>query len=288
MSHLGTREMELTMGAKPKELTPDRSARDMFGSVMRRHRLKTEMSLERLAAVLNYSKSALARYETAESMIPEDLPPKLDGLFDTGAIFADLYLLARKEVHPDQFRRVMEAETRALLIQQYTGQLVPGLVQTSAYARALFECHNPRATPEAIDDLVVARMGRQALLTADPPPDLSLILDESVLKRAYGGPAAMREQLQRLMDLTHAATSVLQIIPFDQGGHALAGGSLKLLTLDDGAQLAYEEAISTGTLIEDSTEVMIRQRAYDLLKAYALSPSDSATFIKSAMEALPT
>jgi len=65
-------------------------------------------------------------------------------------------------------------------------------------------------------------------------------------------------------------------------------GSLKLLTLDDGTQLAYEEAVSTGTLIEEVDEVMIRQRAYDLLKAYALSPSDSATFIKSAMEELPT
>jgi len=65
-------------------------------------------------------------------------------------------------------------------------------------------------------------------------------------------------------------------------------GSLKLLTLDGGTQLAYEEAVSTGTSIEEVDEVMIRQRAYDLLKAYALSPSDSATFIKSAMEALPT
>jgi len=288
MSHLSKREMEVRMGAKAKELTPDRSARHMFGAVLRRHRLATDMSLERLSTILNYSKSALARYETAESMIPEELPPKLDGLFETGAVFADLYVLARKEVHPDQFRRFMDAETRARLIQQYTGQLVPGLVQTSAYSRALFECHNPRATAAEIDDLVVARMGRKALLKADPPPDLSLILDEAVLRRSYGGPAVMRQQLQCLIDLTHSATSVLQIIPFDRGGHALAGGSLTLLTLDDSTQLAYEEAVSTGTLIEDSAEVMIRQRAYDLLRAYALSPSDSATFIKSAMEELPT
>ncbi|MFJ9030788.1 helix-turn-helix domain-containing protein [Streptomyces sp. NPDC102274] len=274
------------MAPRPRELKPDRSARDLFGSEMRRYREEAGMSLESLGDVLRYAKSSLARYETAESMIPPDLPERLDAAFGAGGLFGKLYGLARKELHPDQFRRVMELELRARLIQEYTGQIVPGLVQTEPYARALFELHNPRATPDEIQELVTARMSRQALLRADPAPDFFAILDEAVLRRSYGGPAIMRAQLEQLLDLTLTPTSVVQILPFAHGGHALAGGSLKLMTLDDGTQVAYEESTTTGTLIEEKNLVTARQRAYDLMRACALSPKETASMIRSAMEAL--
>lgn len=276
------------MAPRPRELSPERSARDLFGSEMRRYREAAGMSLESLATVARYSKSALARFETAETMIPEDLPDRLDEAFGTGGIFRKLYALARKEIHPDQYQRRMDLEARARVIQEYASQLVPGIVQTEEYARALFEIHNPKATREAIDELVAARMGRQALLVADPAPDFSAILDEAVLLRSYGGPDVMRAQLTRLVDLTLTPTSMIQILPFAHGGHALANGSLTLLTLEKGAQVAYEESIATGTLLEEKTLVRARQRAYDLLRASALSPKDSAAFIRAVMEALPS
>lgn len=255
---------------------------------MRRYREEAGMSLESLAGVLRYAKSSLARYETAEAMVPPDLPERLDAAFGAGGLFGKLYGLARKETHPDQYRRRMELETRAHLIQEFAGHFVPGLVQTEAYARALFEIHNPKATPDEIQELLMARMGRQALLSADPAPDFSVILDEAVLRRTYGGPAVMRPQLERLINLTLTPTSVVQVLPFEHGGHALAGGTLTLMTLDNGSQVAYEESISTGTLLEEKSVVTTRQRAYDLLRACALSPRKTAAFIRAAMEALPS
>lgn len=276
------------MAARPRELTPDRSARHLFGSEMRRLREAAGMSLERLATVVKYGKSSLARFETAESMIPPDLPARLDAAFGTDGFFEKLYGLARKEIHPDKYRRRMELEARSRLIQEYAGQLVPGLVQTEDYARALFQTHNPRATPDEIEELVTARMSRQALFLADSPPDHSVILDAAVFRRSFGGPAVMRAQLARLADLTLTPTSVIQVLPFEHGGHALMGGSLALLTVDNGTQVAWEEGSSTGTLLEDQGDVTARQRAYDLLRACALSPSKTAAFIRSVMEALPT
>jgi hypothetical protein len=182
----------------------------------------------------------------------------------------------------------MELESRATLVEEYAPQIVPGLVQTEDYARSQFVVSNPKATRDRTEELVTARMSRQALLRSDPPPDLSLILDEAVLRRGFGGPAVMRAQLSRLAELAHTPTSVVQVLPFDQGGHALVGGNLTLMTLDNGARVAYEESISTGTLLEEIGIVAERQRAYDLLRACALSPCDSAAFIRSAMEALPT
>ncbi|MFJ4683211.1 helix-turn-helix domain-containing protein [Streptomyces sp. NPDC088789] len=259
----------------------------MFGAKMREHRGRAGMSLDALSGVVKISKAHLSRIEHAESPVPPELPAMLDAAFGTESVFTDLYALARKEVHPDKFRRRMELEARAVVIKEYSPQIVPGLIQTKRYARAQFEVHNPKATEHEIDDLVIGRMTRQDLLIGDPGPDYAVILDEAVLRRSYGGSDIMREQLARLLDLALTPSTYVQVLPFTHGGHALAGGSLSLWTLDDGALVAYEEAITTGTLVEENAEVQTRMRAYDLLSASALSPVESADMIRSVMEALP-
>ncbi|QLE74474.1 helix-turn-helix transcriptional regulator [Streptomyces rectiverticillatus] len=273
------------MPARPRTLTPDRSARHLFGAKMRAYR--GSMSLERLAEIVNFSKSHLARVETAQSMPPPELPALLDAAFNTDGIFVELYELARREIHPEQFRRRMELEAQARVIAEYTGQLMPGLAQTENYCRLLFRTHNPRSTEAEIEDMVAARISRQALFQADDPPDFSVIVDEAVLCRGFGGPAVMREQLTRLIELNQGPRSVMQVLPFAHGGHALMGGSLALFTLDDGTQVAWEEGSDSGTLMEDFDRVGKRQRAYDHLRSCALSPAESSAFIRSALEALP-
>ncbi|QIQ05385.1 helix-turn-helix domain-containing protein [Streptomyces liangshanensis] len=276
------------MAPRPRELTPDRSARHLFGSEMRRHRELAGMSLESLATVVRYAKSSLARYETADAMIPPDLPGRLDAAFGTDGLFEKLYGLAKYEIHPDKYRRRMELEARARVIDQYAGQLVPGLVQTEDYARALFRVTNPRANSEAIEEKVAARMGRQALLAATPGPDLSVILDEAVVRRPVGGSAVMRSQLARLCALVDTPTTTVQLLPFGHGEHALlGGGTLTLMTLDDKSSVVYEEGLTSGTLVEEPEAVRTRRRDYDLMRAYALSPRDTAARIRSAMEELP-
>jgi len=241
------------------------------------------MSLDALSVIVNTSKAHLSRIEHAESPIPPGLPPLLDKTFGTDT-FTDLYLLARKEVHPDQFRRRMELEARAAVIKEYTPQIVPGMLQTEDYARAQFRTHNPKASAQEIEDLVTGRMSRVATLLGDPQPDYSAVLDEAVLRRGYGGPAVMREQLTKLADLCLTPSTCLQVLPFSHGGHALAGGSLSLWTLRNGALVAYEEAITTGTLLEEADNVAAKFRAYDLLSASALSPGRSADVIRSLLE----
>ncbi len=276
------------MSARPRELTPDRSARHLFGAKMRAHRERASMSLEGLSDIVNISRSHLARIETAEAMPPPSLAPMLDAAFGTDGIFEELYKIARKEIHPDQFRRYMDLEARAAVLEWFAGRVVPGIVQTGDYARAQFVVSNPKATQDEIEELVAARLSRQELLLASRPPELSLIIDEAVLRRGFGGPKIMRAQLAHLAELARTPTTVLQVLPFEHGGHALAGGSMIMMTMKDGTRVAYEEGISTGTLFEELGSVMERQRAYDLMRACALSPRDSAAFIGSVMEALPS
>ncbi|WP_367124706.1 helix-turn-helix domain-containing protein [Streptomyces phytohabitans] len=274
------------MAARPRELTPDRSARHLFGAELRARREAAGMSLERLASIVPQSRSHLARIETAAYMIPPELPAHLDAAFHTDGFFGKLYALARHEVHPDQYRRRMQLETRARAISFYAGQLVPGILQTEAYARAVFRASNPQASEGEIEEMVAVRLSRQALLSGDSAPYLSVVLDEATIRRPIGGPAVMRAQLARLAGLVDTPTCVIQLLPYSHGEHALLGGSLNLLMLDDGNTVAYEESIDTGQLLEDAERVAARSRSYDLLRAYALSPTDTAAFIRAVMEAL--
>ncbi|GAA3372757.1 helix-turn-helix transcriptional regulator [Streptomyces sannanensis] len=272
------------MAARPRELTPDRSARHLYGAELRRHREAAGMSLARLAEVLNYSKTYLGNIETADRMTPRDLSPKLDAAFDTDGHFVRLYALAKREAHPDKYRRYMDLEAEAVDIRHYAGHLVPGVLQTEAYARALLRAGDPDASHEVIEEKVAARLGRQERLRGDQPPRLSVVMEEAVIRRPVGGPTGMREQLAALLSLMDTATTMIQILPFAHGPHGLLGGSQDLLLLRDGTRIAYSEGSNSGVVIEDHEDVDRRWRAYDRLRAYALRPRDSAALIRSAME----
>lgn len=128
------------MTFKPQALTPYLSARHYFGSEQRRHRERAGLSLVQLAEIVNSSKSTLARIETADLMPPPDIPNRLDMAFGTDDRFHGLYELARREIHPDQYKRYMDFESRAEVIEQYGAQTLPGLLQTEEYARTLIRC----------------------------------------------------------------------------------------------------------------------------------------------------
>ncbi|MEV6671565.1 helix-turn-helix transcriptional regulator [Streptomyces sp. NPDC051162] len=269
------------------ELTPDRSARHLFGAKLQRYREQAGLSLEKLASIVNSSRSALSRVEHAEVMPDQDLPAKLDAAFGTDGIFVELYALAVKEIHPDQFQRLMSLEARAKRVRGLGAQIIPGLLQTKDYSRAQFQVHDPRATPERVDELIIGRMHRQAILRGKPNADLGWVLDEACLRRLYGTPDVARAQLERLAHLTYTPSTTIQVLPFSAGPHGLLNGALTLLTLEEGTEVAYEEAMTTGTLLEDQAACDQHRRAYDLLSARALSPEESADFIRSVMEALP-
>ncbi|MDT0444006.1 helix-turn-helix domain-containing protein [Streptomyces johnsoniae] len=268
---------------KPGELTPDRSVRHLYGADLRRHRMKADTSLAQLAGQVPCSKSQLARIETAESIVPPGLSEEFDRIFGTDGHFTRLYGLVRREVHPDQYRRYMSAESAAESIAHYAAHVVPGLLQTEAYARALLRC-DPDTSAEKAEELVAARMSRQERLTPDGAPYIWAILDEAVVRRPIGGPQVMHDQLAALLPLTDTATTKIQVLPYSHGAHALLGGPLTLLKLPNGVEVAYEEGLETSRLFEDPRDVSRRQRIYDALRAYALSPKDTAALIEQAME----
>ncbi|NLU66774.1 helix-turn-helix transcriptional regulator [Streptomyces sp. HNM0574] len=271
------------MRFQSQSLTPDRSTRHFFGSELRRRREEAGLSLLQLAKIVNSSKSTLARVETAELMPPPDLPPKLDLALGLDGFFGRLHALVKREAHPDQYRRFMDFEAKATVIEVYEPQVVPGLLQTEDYARAFLSCQE-HLTAEEVEELVAARLSRQEPRTSGGNPLRWAILDESVLWRRVVGPEQTYNQLAVLLEQVDTPDSKVQVMPFRSGLHALMGGALNLLTLPKGVSVAYEEGIQVSHLYEDAADVRGWRRQYDVLRANALSLSESAELIREAME----
>jgi hypothetical protein len=172
-------------------------------------------------------------------------------------------------------------------IEEYAGQIVPGLLQTEDYARALIRTNSSQPSEKEVQRLVDGRLSRQQRLRSSSPPVYDVILDEASIRRPVGGPAVMRRQLASLIEQVERPKGVIQLLPFEHGEHTLVGGLLSLLTVEDGTTVAWEESIDSGTLMEDRERVSARQRAYDLLRAHALPPRETAAFIRTVMEELP-
>ncbi|GGZ49992.1 helix-turn-helix domain-containing protein [Streptomyces bluensis] len=271
------------MTFKPQTLTPYLSARHYFGAEQRRHRESAGLSLVQLAGIVNSSKSTLARIETAELMPPPDLPDRLDAAFGSDKHFHGLYELAKREAHPDQYRRFMDFEAQAEVVETFVAHVVPGLLQTQEYAHAQLSLRED-LTPEEVEQRVNARLSRQDRLRSAQRPLRWAIIDESVLRRQLGSRECMFKQLARLLEQVDTPDSKVQVMPFGAGAHYLLGGTLTLLTLPNSSTMAYEEGIEVGHLYEDRDSAKKWRRHYEVLRANALPPTTSAELIRQAME----
>jgi hypothetical protein len=216
-------------------------------------------------------------------MPPPDLPDRLDAAFGTDRHFHGLYELAKREAHPDQYRRFMDFEAQAEVVDNYGTQALPGLLQTKEYARALLS-RQEDLSQEQVEERVNARLSRQSRLRSAEPPLRWAIIDESVLRRQVGTKKCMYEQLAWLLTQVDTPESKVQVMPFSAGPHSLMGGALTLLTLPNCSTVVYEEGIRIGHLYEDRDSVKKWRRQYEVLRANALPPGASAELIRRAME----
>jgi transcriptional regulator with XRE-family HTH domain len=213
-----------------------------------------------------------------------ELARALDVVLGADNLLVELWPYVYREAFPDWSRKFMEYAERAVAVREYAAHVVPGLLQTEDYARAVLRVGRTLGNEEQLKERVTLRMGRQKRLATPDRPELWVVLDEAVLRRPVGGQTVMREQLGRLLATAREAHITLQVLPFDQGEHDVMGGSLTLLTMPDGSELAYTEGAHYGQLIEDPDEVGRFALTYDRLRAAALPPLMSLDMIRSVRE----
>ncbi|WP_262403709.1 DUF5753 domain-containing protein [Actinomadura sp. CNU-125] len=168
----------------------------------------------------------------------------------------------------------------------YECLFIPGLLQTERYARAAISGVLPECGRDEIEHRVDARMQRQAALTKDQPLKLWAIVDEAALRRAVGGREVLREQLEHLLEVTELPTVHLQVLPFEAGAHPGMHGSFVIMNFPEaiGPDLVYTETQAGNLFLEEEADIARYSLVFTHLRAGALSPSASASLIKTMAE----
>ncbi|WP_406285523.1 Scr1 family TA system antitoxin-like transcriptional regulator [Streptomyces sp. NBC_00209] len=268
----------------PKKLDPSSSPRALLGAELRHRRERSDLSQSELGELLYVSGSFIGHLENGSRSMQMDQAIKLDEFLNADGFFERNCAALEKSKYPDHFVEAAEAEARATEIKEYAPQLIPGLLQTEAYARAVFWEYHPTAVESVIDELVAARLERAQLLADPTVPLLWAVLDESVLRRRVGGPDVMAAALRHIAGLIRRHRIIVQVLPFDAGAHMALEGPLKLMAFPDAPPLAYLQALGTGQLQDDPATVKQYELTYDLVVASALSPTASLALIESVAE----
>jgi Domain of unknown function (DUF5753) len=179
------------------------------------------------------------------------------------------------DVLPGWFQSYLGLEAAATLIRTYEVQFIPGLLQTRAYARAVVLLGHEDASEDEIERRVDLRMARQKLLNRPDPPQLWAVVDEAALRRAIGGPAVLRAQIEALIEATELPNVGLQIISFDVGGHAAAGGAFTILRFpeDDLSDVVYLEQLTSALYLDKRDDLDIYAEAMEQLCLEAEPPA---------------
>ena len=257
---------------------------DLFGEVLRHFREAALLTQEGLAREIPCDRSHVARVE-AGTRVPQDtFAKKCDEVLGTGGVLARLWGKVDwypQVEHPDWFRRRAEMDEVAVAVRAYQERVVPGLLQTPEYARALF---SPVVGRDEVEDRVRARLSRQQRFLADGGPLYLVVLDESCLRNVVGGAGVMRDQCAHLLAVGHRPNIRIQVAPSDRPGLDRPNASMSLITLPDGHRWIYSESLDHGHFNDDPTAYARHDRTYDVLRADVLSAPESAALISDLME----
>jgi transcriptional regulator with XRE-family HTH domain len=268
--------------------TPTLRRREL-GARLKRLRLEKGMTADDVAQALMVSPTKISRLETgARGVNPRDVRD-LCSIYGVGDDERDrLMTLTRQSREPSwwqqddsEYTTFIDLEAGAASIAEYKADVVPGLLQTQDYARAMIEATLPDSNPDLIEQLVTSREERQKLLTGEPGVQLWTVLDEAVVRRVVGSRAIMHEQLEQLIDRAALANVDIQVIPFELGAHAAMNSTFEILHFEEAApDVVYVEGLLGQHYLEGPKELTRYRRVFDQLRALAFGPRDSVAKLK--------
>jgi transcriptional regulator with XRE-family HTH domain len=267
--------------------------RKRLGIELRRLREQAELTCEEVGQRLECSGTRISRMETGRiSVRPGDVRELLEVYGVSGAEADSLVQLAREarrkgwwhtygRVLPTWFEAYIGLESEAVRLRDFQSLVMPGLLQTEDYARAVMRAAPHAGNSEEIDRQVALRMERQRILGQADPPDVWIVLSESVLRVHVGGPAIMLAQLRRLADVAGHPNITLQVLPFTTVAHVHPVSPFTMLEFPDAADPAvvYLEHLTGSLFLENEDEVRRYRVIFDHLRAESLGTGQSADLI---------
>ncbi|MER5559804.1 helix-turn-helix domain-containing protein [Streptomyces sp. NPDC001251] len=270
--------------------------RRKLGEELRKLRDATGLTSGAAAALVGWHQSKVSRIETGRSGVkPADVTRLLDAygvgdpqlrslleaLADSAGGGGVDWAHAYRGLLPPQYRDFISLESQARSARTLETSVVPGLLQTPAYARAVTRAALGGLPPDKLDSLVEVRIARQEVLRGDAPLMLNAVLDEAVVRRWVGGRAAMREQLRHLLDMAALPHVRLQVIPFQHGGYVGLSGPFIMFSFPAISDLdvVVIDHLTSSLYLERREDLEAYSAAFQTVQALALSSTESMDLI---------
>jgi transcriptional regulator with XRE-family HTH domain len=276
----------------------DRDALSLFADELKAHRDARGWTQADLAAEIAYSDSLIAQVETCRQPPSKELARALDRVFmtpgfaeegpgsaDVAGTFGRMAAKLRNLPFPASFRSFAPYESEAIALHVFEHSLIPGLLQTEAYARAVLGTR-PNTPEDEIDNLVAGRLARQAVLRRTDPPASILwaLVDEGALYRPVATPEVMYEQLMYLADASGRPNITVQVVPYSAGGHTGLLGACTIAELDGSTGIVNLEDVADGRVADDAATVSKVTLRFNSLRSEALPRKASRELIVRVAE----
>jgi transcriptional regulator with XRE-family HTH domain len=253
--------------------------------MVRFYREKAGLSRAELARRICKSLSLVQAIELGQRAATPEVTADIEEALQTGGALKQLRDEMASglgyQVFPAWFQDWAIKEAEAATLRWYEPLLVPGLLQTEDYARAIFSTRF-RVTADEIEELVAARMRRQEILAQQNPPALWIILDEWVLRRQVGGRHIMCEQVNRLVAAAREPYVVIEVIPASTGAHEGLAGAFAIADFEETSSVGYQEGALRGQPVDEPKDVATLDLTWDMLRGQTLPRGASLALMEEA------
>ncbi|MEW2220785.1 helix-turn-helix transcriptional regulator [Streptomyces sp. NPDC006990] len=251
-----------------------------YGVLLQHFRRLAGLSQKELGEAIGYSLEQVASVEQGRRPAKEAFTAAADRVLEARGALVALQPEVDRAKLPPFFRNFALIEADVVSRFSYDPLLVPGLLQTEAYARAVFAGHCPPPSQEEVDQLTEARLARQKLLARVPLAELSFIVGEEALRNPVAEPQVMRGQWQRLLEVGRLRNVEVQVMPAALGFHSGLNGPFVVVETDKHQHLGYVESQEVSCVVRDAAEVSAFGMRYGKLRTQALNCVESARFIE--------
>ncbi|TQF02590.1 helix-turn-helix domain-containing protein [Kitasatospora acidiphila] len=254
-----------------------------FGRQLKLLRERAGLSRAELGLKVGYGEDLIASVEQGRRIPRPELIDMADQAVNAGGLLIAMKDEVARARYPAFFRDAARLEAEAVELCAYDTHVVNGLLQTEEYMRALLAMRRPLLDETVIEQRVAARLARQQVFATRLTPLFSFVMEESVVLRRLGGSAGWRGQLEHLLLTGHRRNVEMQIMPLDREDHAGIDGGFTLFARKGGEQICYLETQGRSTLVTDREEVRALNSRYGIIRAQALTPRESLTYIEKLL-----
>ncbi|MEU4926395.1 helix-turn-helix transcriptional regulator [Streptomyces yokosukanensis] len=257
----------------------------MVGRQLKLRREAAGMRAADFGKAMGYGEDMVYKLESGKRIPRPEYLDKADGVLNAGGLLGAMKEDVEKVRYPKKVRDLAEAEAKAVEIQLYDPLNIHSLLQTPEYARALLVMRRPAYTVAEVERFFAARMARKSVFERDPAPEVGFVLEEWTLRRPLGGSELLHHQLEHLLEIAQLRNVELQVMPMDRQEHAGLAGGIEVLKFADGSVVGRSPAVANGRTVEEPKHIRILELRYGIIRAQALTPRESTTFIKQLLGA---